>query len=449
MKRGLTFLTMAFFLITSTASVTGEPLKFFDRIEVGGELLTKVFYLKNYKGSEVTDRFILTRGLISTTFNFSQDASATLLFGKTRVWGRSTTSYQGEEPGAIQHLSGEDGFLETIGIFNANFKVFNVLEGLNLTIGRQFAGDKEDAFFYYGPQKGRFLAVTSLDAIRADWDLGKMKLFGLMGKKNETGTGDGSGRDPSITTEVAYANDKDTDIFALEARSDQLIKDQDFKLFLYSRRNGLASGKGDNLYLFGFRAHGAITPLKGVEYDLMFGQNAGKNNDNGQTYAGWLGRGIGYYSTDIPSFSSLKLNAGYVKVSGDKTSTSDENENFARMSRDCFYSMAVIVYEILNDQHPEAVTNVVIPFAGIELVPDLFKDKVTIFTEYSKLDCDTPIMGYKHKGSEIDIGTRWEPRKDFSLGLTYAKFDPGDLLETVFNSKNPITQVTAEFTLKF
>jgi hypothetical protein len=449
MKRGLNFLAVAFFLITFVASVTAEPIKLFNRIEIGGELLTTSFHLKNYKGSEVTDRFLLTRGLVFTTFNLTQDASATLLFGKTRVWGKNVTTYQVAEPGAAEYLSGEGGFLETIGIYNANFMVSNVMEGLNLTIGRQFAGDKEDAFFYYGPQKGRFLAVTSLDAIRADWDLGKIKLFGLMGKKNETGTGDGSGRDLSVTTEVAYVNDKDTDIFALEGRSDQLIKNQDLKLFLYSRRNGLASGKGDNLYLFGFRAKGSIAPLRGMEYDLMFGQNAGKNNDNGKTYAGWLGRVIGYFSTDIPSFSSLKLNAGYADVSGDKASTPNKNENFARLSRDCFYSMAVIVYEILNDQQPEAVTNVLIPFGGIELIPHLFKDKVTFFAELSKLDCDTPIMGYKHKGSETDIGARWEARDDFSLGLTYAEFKPGDLLQTLFKSKNPITQVTAEFALKF
>jgi hypothetical protein len=449
MKKTLTFLVGAFFLIILTASVTAEPLKLFHRIEIKGELLTTSFYLKNYKGSGVVDRFVLTRGLVSTTFNLDQDASATLLFGKTRVWGKSVSTYQVEEPGASEYLSGEGGFLETIGLYNANFKVFNVLKGLDLTIGRQFAGDKEDAFFYYGPQKGRFLAVTSLDAIRADWDLGKVKFFGLMGKKMETGTGDGSGRDLSVTTGVAYVNDKDADIYALEARSKEIIKDQDFKLFLYSRQNGLVSGKGDNLYLFGFRAQGPIPPLKGISYDLMYGQNAGKNNDNGKSYAGWLGRAISYFSTDIPSFSSLKLNLGYADVSGDRASTPNKNENFARLSRDCFYSMAVIVYEILNDQPPEAVTNVLIPFGGIELVPHLFKDKVTIFTSLSKLDCDTPIMGYKHKGSETDIGATWEAREDFSLGLTYAEFKSGDLLQTLYKSKNPTTQVTAEFTLRF
>lgn len=449
MKRGFFFGVVVCFLVILTASVTAEPLKLFNRVEVGGELLTTAFHLRNYKGSGVVDRFILTRALVSTTFNFTPDASATLLFGKTRVWGKNVTTYQVAEPGATEYLSGEDGFLETIGVYNVDFKVSNVMEGLDLTIGRQFAGDKEDAFFYYGPQKGRFLAVTSLDALRADWDLGKIKLFGLMGKKKETGTGDGSGIDLSVTTGVAYVNDKDTDIFALEGRSNQLIQNQDLKLFLYSRRNGLASGKGDNLYLFGFRAQGPITPLKGVGYDLMFGQNAGKNNDNGKTYAGWLGRAIGYFSTDIPTFSSFKLNLGYVNVSGDKTSTASKNENFARLSRDCFYSMSVIVYEILNDQHPETVTNVLIPFGGIELVPHMFNDKVTLFTELSKLDCDTPIMGYKHKGNEVDIGAKWEAREDFSLGLTYAKFKPGDLLQTLFKSKDPTTQVTAEFTLKF
>ena len=122
-------MVVALLLVTLTTSVTAEPLKIFNRINIGGELLNTAFYLKNYKGSEVVDRFILTRGLVYTTFNFASDASATFLFGKTRVWGKSVTTYQAGEPGAEEYLSGDNGFLETIGIYNANFRfISNLVE---------------------------------------------------------------------------------------------------------------------------------------------------------------------------------------------------------------------------------------------------------------------------------------------------------------------------------
>jgi hypothetical protein len=82
MKKGMIFLVGAFFLTTFTALATAEPLKFLDRIEMGGEPLTKTFSLKNYKDSEVVDRFVLTCGLTPTTFNVMPDASATLFLVK-------------------------------------------------------------------------------------------------------------------------------------------------------------------------------------------------------------------------------------------------------------------------------------------------------------------------------------------------------------------------------
>ena len=102
--------------------------------------------------------------------------------------------------------------------------------------------------------------------------------------------------------------------------------------------------------------------------------------------------------------------------------------------------MAVIVYEVLNDQQPEAVTNVVIPFAGVEITPEVLDGRLLLKAMWSDLSCDTPIMGYEKKGKEIDVSLKYKDSKNFSLELTGAKFYPGDLLKTVFKSDNPITQ---------
>ncbi len=246
-------------------------------------------------------------------------------------------------------LTGAHGFLDNFGVYNAYVEVNDAVWGLDLTVGRQFAGECEDAFFFYGPQYGRFLGITSLDAARADWSWGAVGMTALAGKKAETGAGDGSGRDPAYADSVVYIEDQDVNIYGLMAKSTTLVEGQTFDLDLYSRRRGLSeSGKTDNLVLLILRSRGKIPVLSGLEYDAILALNGGKNEETDQTYNGWLGRGIGYYNADVPSIGGMKLEAGYVYVSGDKASTSDKNENFARMSRDCFYSMAVIVYEILN-----------------------------------------------------------------------------------------------------
>ncbi|MCD6163718.1 MAG: hypothetical protein J7K40_15060 [candidate division Zixibacteria bacterium] len=450
MKKAMLFSTAICFVLFAFSASFAEPLKISDKVKIGGQLLTKAFSLKNYKGSEVTDNFALTRALINTDFIINSEVAISLKLGHTRVWGKSVDWYQGGgEPGAAEYLTGDGSFLENISIHNANFKVSNIWKDVDFTVGRQFVGEKEDAFFYYGPQSGRLLAVTSIDAIKADWDIGKVKMMSLYGKKSEAGLGDGSGQDSTFMTTGLYVNDKDTDIYAMELRNSNWLESQNLKAFFYSRRRGLDSGEKDHLELFGMRARGPITPVAGLEYDVMFGLDFGKNNETNQTYGGSLWRAIAFYNNSVSNLFGFKLTGGYVEVSGDNASTTDKDENFRRIGRDCFYSMAVIVYEILNDAHPEAVTNVVIPFAGFEATPEALDGKLTLKTMWSDLSCDTPILGYTEKGQEIDVNLMYNHSDSFHLGLTAARFYPGDLLKFAFGSDNPITQVSMEFKVTF
>lgn len=416
---------------------------------VEGKVTTKAYSVKNYKGSGVLDQYVLNRALISLGVNPADGISGRLLFADTRVWGKSVSTFQEGEPGASEFLTGSGGLLENIGVFNAYLKVKDVLWGIDLTMGRQFAGDEEDAFFFYGPQQGRLLGITSIDAVKGEWTWGPVDMIGLAGKKAEVGLGDGSGRDPAYPDSVVYVKDQDVNIYALRAKSTTLVPGQTFDLDLYSRRRGLSqTDKVDDLMLLVLRSRGNISLLKGLEYDAMLGLNGGKNEETDQTYNGWLGRGIGYYTTDVPSICGLKLTGGYVYVSGDKASTSDKDEHFARISRDCFYSMATIVYEILNDSAPEKVTNVTIPFGGLEIVPKAFGGKMTLKAMACKLGCAEPIAGYDKKGSEVDLSLRYAPRDNLSLGIVWAKFKPEGILEANWGS-DPTTQLTGELTVKF
>lgn len=444
----ISILALSFFIGISFADTETKG----KGVWVDGELISRASSLENYKGSGVLDRSALSRALISLGANFADDISASLLFGKIRVWGKSASTYQVEEPGASEFLSGSPGFLENLGIYNAYFKVDDVVSGLDLTLGRQFAGDEEDAFFFYGPQYGRFLGVTSLDAVKGEWSWGQVNLMALGGKKIESGIGDGSGinpdyPDPDSTTK--YIEDMDTNIFALRAKSTTLVTGQNFEADIYNRRRGLPDrNKVDNLFLYVLRSRGDIPQVKGLEYDAMVGINSGKNEETDQYYRGWLSRIIGYYNLDVSSLAYLKFTGGYVYVSGDKASTSGKDEHFARMSRDCFYGMALITYAILNDVPPESVTNVTIPFGGIDIAPEFLGKKVTLTVMACDLDCPQPIAGYDEKGSEVNVALEYAPSDDIFLGLSWAEFRPRGILESLWGSSS-ITQITGVVMVNF
>lgn len=429
MKRMLLGLCLVSLLGTSAWSADLSDLT------VNGEIRTRGFYLLNYKGTGNADNFILTRALIDLGLEPAENLRAVLTVGTTRLWGRNSSVFQVEEPGAAQALTGD--------LYNAYVKV-NPWQDFSLTIGRQYAGEKDDAFFFYGPQKGRLLEVTTLDALRFDLVAGPVEVFGLAGKKAET---------DSALTQVGTGKDQDQDILALSVKSTRLVEKQDFSLALYQRRIGQQAGwaQSDNLYLVTARAKGAL-PLPGLEYDLMGGLNAGSDR-RADKYTGWLARAIGYYTLSELPLASYKVTAGYVYVSGDTTAGDGKDGNFHRMSRDCFYNMALIVYELLNDTAPEAVANVTIPFVGLDITPKILEDKLKLKAMYSYLSAPATITAGGHenhdKGSEIYLRLEYPVSDNLALEMTGSRFWPGELFQALYRSGRPYDQITLDATVSF
>jgi hypothetical protein len=117
-------------------------------LTLNGEIRNRGFYISNYLGKGNSDNYYLTRALLDVGLQATPSAKFVVTVGATRLWGTNDSVYQVEEPGAAQSVKP--------GIYNAYLKVSPFKE-LSITAGRQYAGEKDDAFFYYGTERGRFL----------------------------------------------------------------------------------------------------------------------------------------------------------------------------------------------------------------------------------------------------------------------------------------------------
>ncbi len=124
MAKGMLLLTVTVLVLCLSAqSSLADPGEEDERFWIGGEFTTKGFSLENYKGSGVTDQYVLSRAMISAGAKATDRVSVGLLVAKTRLWGKSATLFQQEEPGASEFLTGGDGFLDNFGVYNAYVEV--------------------------------------------------------------------------------------------------------------------------------------------------------------------------------------------------------------------------------------------------------------------------------------------------------------------------------------
>jgi hypothetical protein len=285
--------------------------------------------------------------------------------------------------------------------------------------------------------------VTSLDALRADVLVGPFEAYALAGKKAESDT---------TQAQWGVGQDMDQDILALGVKSTQWVENQKFTLDMYQRRIGQQATwvQPDNLYLVVLRGTGLLP--WGLDYDAMGGLNAGSDH-NADRYTGWLARGILNYSIPENAWVSVRFNEGYVYVSGDTDATDGRDGNFRRMSRDCFYNMALLVYELLNDVAPENVTNVAIPFTGVEIVPKVLDEKLKLKAMYSYLMAPAPITVRgtvaNTKGQELYLRAEYPLAEGVQAELTASRFWPGDLFKAAYGSSEPYNQMTLDVTLTF
>ncbi|HQO57666.1 MAG TPA: hypothetical protein PLT76_02960 [Candidatus Omnitrophota bacterium] len=417
-----------------------------ERLELSGDIMTMATYLTNYRGKGGDDGAIITRALVALDSKITDTLLLRSELGYWQNWQHYRKTYHASE------LEDAPESADPV-VANLYLQLTDFWQGFSVTLGRQYMGEKEDAFFYYGPHSGRFLELTAIDAVKVDKNWAKINWSTFFGQRAKMGTG------------IAMEGNYDELIYGLEAQTDEIFEGHNFRMGTYYRKRvDDTLGEKSNLVLWTLKGDGK-TFIDNLAYAFLLGINAGEDDIANKDYAGWLARLKGDYSIKLEEDNAIDLNAGYVYVSGDKLASPGKDENFRRLGRDCFYSMAYITYEVLNDSYAEDVVNVKIPFVGVEysfggkgeqMENKIYKeygittkDKITVGTRYALLDCVTAISGEKGKATEANAYIKYELNKNVSFQLVGARFWPRGYLEKVFKSGKPTNQVSLYTEVRF
>lgn len=440
-------LTLVGFIISMAGAASADFLQELEeRLEVSGDIMTMATYMTNYRGQGGDDGAIITRALVALDSKITDNLLLRSELGYWQNWQHYRKTYHASE------LEDAPESADPV-VANLYLQLTDFWQGFSATLGRQYMGENEDAFFYFGPHSGRFLELTAIDAVKVDKNWAKINWSTFFGQRAKMGTG------------IAMEGNYDELIYGLEAQTDEILEGHNFRMGTYYRKRvDDTLGEKSNLVLWALKGNGK-TFIDNLDYAFLLGINAGEDDIANKDYTGWLARLKGDYSIQLEEDNTIDLNAGYVYVSGDKLASPGKDENFRRISRDCFFSMAYITYEILNDSYAEDVINVKIPFVGVEygfggkgeqMENKIYKeygikteDKVTVGTRYALLDCVRAISGEKGKATEVNGYIKYELNKNVSFQLVGARFWPRGYLEKAFKSGKPMNQVSLYTEVRF
>ncbi len=391
-----------------------------DKVAVGIEALTLATWLDNYRGSRADDKAVMTRFMPYVDTQLTDMVSFKVMPGIWGIWRDYDIKYTALD----FDYAPENGDVK---LLNGYVKLRDIWGGLSFILGRQFWGEEEDALFYFGPHKGRFLEVSAFDAVRVEKAFDKFYANAFWGRRAKLKVA--LGNEDSYDSDLAGA-----EIFS----TPNFLENHFLRMGAYYRgkedeSTATVEGKRNNLYLLTFKANG-LTPIPRLEYGFLAGLDFGKNDTLDQDYLGYIVRIQGKQYLDLSDLAKAKLTGGWVYVSGDDPDTS-KDENFHRISRDCFFSMALLTYEILNDTHPENVSNVVIPYCGAEISPNILDNNLTLGVRGAWLDTAEAIKGHKGKGTEYNVYAEYKFNEHLGFDLIYARFKPKGILEASWTDK--------------
>jgi|GEM_PF-3099426 len=306
--------------------------------------------------------------------------------------------------------------LNVVSVANAYVTLKDVvLNGLNLTVGRQFVGDQKDLLLYIGPLSDYNLSIQALDALKAEYNT-ELLSVGLVSGKFLESFGPGN---------------TDTDILALDIATEKIVPEGKVALrFVNEVVNNPVSDNVDNLQILGLDLKGVIPVVEGLNYKLLYAMNMGKNA--GVNYKGTglvLGAG---YDKEL-EVGKVNVKAEYALGSGDDNTTAD-NENFVSFGNDYRYGE---VYGKgldvgINNVGGAGITNQTVIALEAGFAPSAILDgKLGLGLGYYMFDLTkVPSGAEKNLGNEIDVKVKYDLTKDVCLGLTYGIFTPGKALES-------------------
>jgi len=304
-----------------------------------------------------------------------------------------------------------------------------VLNGLELTVGRQFVGDQKDLLLYFGPLSDYNLSIQALDALKAKYNT-ELLSVGLVSGKFLESFGPGN---------------TDTDILALDIATEKIVPEGKVALrFVNEVVNNPVSDNVNNLQILGLDLKGNIPGVEGLNYKLLYAMNMGKNA--GINYKGTglvLGAG---YDKEL-EVGKVNVKAEYASGSGDDGSTADD-EDFVSFGNDYRYGE---VYGKGLFGGNVGITNQTIIALEAGFAPSAILDgKLGLGLGYYMFSITKVASGQDSNiGNEIDVKVKYDLTKDVCLSLTYGIFNPGKALEGRGIGKDAANVLAMNLNVKF
>jgi len=304
-----------------------------------------------------------------------------------------------------------------------------VLNGLELTVGRQFVGDQKDLLLYFGPLSDYNLSIEALDALKAKYNT-ELLSVGLVSGKFLESFGPGN---------------TDTDILALDIATEKIVPEGKVALrFVNEVVNASVSDNVNNRQILGLDLKGNIPGVEGLNYKLLYAMNMGKNA--GINYKGTglvLGAG---YDKEL-EVGKVNVKAEYASGSGDDGSTADD-EDFVSFGNDYRYGE---VYGKGLFGGNVGITNQTIIALEAGFAPSAILDgKLGLGLGYYMFSITKVASGQDSNiGNEIDVKVKYDLTKDVCLSLTYGIFNPGKALEGRGIGKDAANVLAMNLNVKF
>ena len=358
----------------------------------------------------------LTRLMLGLSADLTDKVSGKILVYKNnRLWGTA-----GENVNDV---------LDQLNIANAYVTLEDViLDGLKLTVGRQFVGDPKDLLLYFGPLSDYDLRVSALDALKVEYGTDLLSVGLVGGKLIESGN-------PGNT---------DTDILALMAATDKLVPAGTIALMYVNRtENDPVKDNIDSLQILGLDLKGAIPVVEGLSYKLLYAMNMGQVQKDVNYKGTGLVLGAGY-ETEL-EVGKINLKAEYASGSGDDVDTAD-NEDFISFGSDYRYGK---VYGKGLFGGNVGITNQTVVALKAGFTPSVILDgKLGLWAGYYMFDLTkVPSDAEKNLGNEIDVKVKYCLTDNVCLGLTYGIFTPGKALESI--GKDAASVLAMNLNIKF
>jgi hypothetical protein len=295
-----------------------------------------------------------------------------------------------------------------------------VLNGLELTVGRQFVGDPKDLLLYFGPLSDYNLNILALDALKAEYNTELLSVGLVSGKLLES-----SVLAPPLT------GNHDIDILALDLTTEKIVPEGKVALrFVNEVVNDPVSDNVNNLQILGLDLKGVIPVVEGLNYKLLYAMNLGQEQKDVKYKGTGLVLGAGY-DKEL-EVGKVNVKAEYASGSGDDSTTADD-EDFVSLGSD--YRYGEVYGKGLNvgaNVGGAGITNQTIIVLEAGFAPSAILDgKLGLGLGYYMFSKTKVASGEDSNiGNEIDVKVKYDLTKDVGLGLTYGIFTPGKALES-------------------